>query len=537
MLRDKTQRRIVPRWRPSGQAPDSSDFASLKRPAAKATQAEDLVGSAWRAFVDDRNIGTASEALSEALLARNADAARDASRYILQSASDAPPLLLRWARDCSDGAIPELAPAVDEVSKARALLKLSPKNAVVWADMARHYAIQGDRKRALKCMKSAVQLAPDHRWILRTASRFLVHQGDNVAAHSMLAAHPRSKGDPWLMAAELACAHVAGKAPKLWKIGNEALRYDRYAPAHVSELAIAIGMMELEAGNRKLARKLVQRGLIAPTENVLAQVLWAKESKHLGDGIAKLDSLVGANGDAFEAAYKLRIRKGDITEAMQACRNWIADEPFASRPKLEATFVASLLDDHATVVRLASEVLRTDGHLSGPIELNLMFSEISQGTIGRNDPARVLKSATRLRTLIDAGGPLAIHATANLALLSYRIGDGDAGQQLYQTAIDLARRIDGFDSAAIAATYAAREAILFGAAGASTRLDEAVELANRAESEACLFYTRKLRALAKAPERAAEILSPSATETYLRPMKILNIGKGAGGYVLTIGRA
>jgi len=214
-----------------------ADFGSLKKPSASNARAADSSGVAFRAFTAERSLGSASDALAEALLERNADAAKGAATYVVQYGSNAPTPLLRLASEtlASDvspsGYLP--APSEGDVAQWRSLLRLSPRNAAVWADMARHYSSQGDKKQALRCMQTALQLAPDHRWMLRTASRFLVHQQDYSAAHRLLANHPRTKTDPWLMAAELACAHIAGEVPKSWKVANDALRFDRFSAKHI----------------------------------------------------------------------------------------------------------------------------------------------------------------------------------------------------------------------------------------------------------------------------------------------------------------
>lgn len=541
MLRDKNQpRRIIPRWQPSALASSAAGFSSLKKTQAHTARAADAKGTAFQAFFEERNLGSASEALSEAILERNVEAATHVATYILQNKSRAPAPLLRLAGDAmaSRGSAAEILPppSIGDVAHWRSMLKISPNNPAVWADMARHYSSLGDKKQALRCMKTALQLAPNHRWMLRTASRLLIHQEDSAAAHKLLANHPRTKSDPWLMAAELACAHIAGKAPKSWKTANEALRFDRFPAAHISELATAVGMMELEGGQRKQARKLVQRALVAPTENTLAQVLWAKEAKHLGDGIPSLDGLISARGDAFEAAYRIQLKRGDVQDALKACLHWGGDEPFAARPRVEATFVASLLDDHSLVDRSVDEALRIDGKLSLPLELNQLFAKLSSGQFLLQDADSVLKTELRLRALIDIGGPVSIHATANLALLNYRSGNFELGKDLYRKAIDMARKIEGFESAALAATFAAREAILAGVAGCETLLEEAIQLAERAGSEPASFYNRKLQALIAAPEHAALILSPSSATQYLKPMKILSVSKDKRGFVLTVGR-
>lgn len=534
LLRDKTQRRIVPRWRPSGSAPSAPEFASVKTSRRPSLASTDHGGAAFRAFAEDQCVGSASEALAEALLERNAEVAKSTATYILQHASDAPPLLLALARE-STGPLRDSAPAAYDVATTRALLRLSPRNAALWSDLARHHAGLGDKRQAHKYMKAALQLAPNHRWMLRTASRFFVHQEDAEAAHRLLAEHPRTRNDPWLIAAELACAHVAGRQPKFWKVANEIIRFDRFSPSHISELATAVGMMELESGNRKQARKLVNRGLIAPTENTLAQVLWAKETKHLSDGIARLDSLVHERHDAFEAEFKLCLKRGDMPAALTACKRWIDDEPFAARPKQEVTYVAALLDDHDSTCRMAQQVLRVDGRMSVGLELNEIFAKLSGGKYGIGAQPELQRVRAKLEVLAKVTGPVAVHATANLALWNYRHASAEVGKALYRVAIELARKTEGFDSAAHAAIFAAREALRAGDPTADVEIATAVELATRAGNEACLFYTRKLQAAARTPARLDQILSPSSAVEFLKPTRILKVAKEGEAYVLTIG--
>lgn len=536
LLPDRTQRRIVPRWRASGAAAAAPEFTSVKAAPRATSSSADQAGAAFRAFQDDRSVGSAAEALAESLLEGNREAAKTAAIFIAQNPFDAPASLLNLARSTT-GELSSITAIASEVATTRALLKLSPRNPVLWSDMARHYASQGEKQRARRCMSAALQLAPDHRWMLRTAARFFIHQEDPAAAHRLLSMHPRTKNDPWLIAAELACAHVAGRTPKFWKVANEIIKFDRYSPLHISELATAVGMMELESGNRKQARKLVQKGLIAPTENTLAQVLWAKDRKHLGDGMAKLNMLIKSTEDAYEAEFKLCLQRGDLPAALSACNNWVSDEPFAARPLHEITYLASLLDDHDLTFRTSDRVLRLDGQMSVGLELNRMFAKLSSNKLRPDKDADEIHCLeVRLRQLIAQPGAVAVHATANMALWNYRFGSAEAGRALYRSAVELARKSQGLESAAHAAMFAAREALLSGEPEAPQDLATAADLAERAGSELCLFYVRKLDALAKAPGMRQQILSPSSAEQYLRPMKLLNISKGPTGYVLTVGR-
>ena len=100
MLRDKNQpRRIIPRWRPSALAASSAGFASLKKTQAHSARAADVNGTAFQAFTEERNLGSASDALSEAILERNVEAAKHVATYVLQNKSNAPPPLVRLASD------------------------------------------------------------------------------------------------------------------------------------------------------------------------------------------------------------------------------------------------------------------------------------------------------------------------------------------------------------------------------------------------------------------------------------------------------
>ena len=482
-------------------------------------------------------MGSAAEALAESLLEGNKEAARTVAKFISQNPLGAPTALLDLARSTSGEMVADPAISIStDIGTVRKLLRLSPRNPVLWSDMARHYATLGQKKRAHKCMTTALELAPDHRWMLRTASRFLIHQGDAAAAHRLLATHPRTKSDPWLIAAEIACAHVAGRAPKYWKAAAEIIRFDRYAPLHISELATAVGMMELESGNRKGARKLVNKALVSPTENTLAQVLWAKEKKHLGDGLEKLDVLIQSTGDAFEAEFRRRVQRGDLLAALNACRRWMEDEPFAARPRLEITYVAAMLDDHDLAIRTANQVLQIDGRMSLGLELNQIFAKLSSGQLTESkDAQEINRLEVRLQQLRDHSPAAAVHATANLALWNYRYGSAATGRSLYQEAVDLARKHSGLDTAADAAMFAAREALLAGDEQALQDLATAKDMAGRASSESSLFYIRKLEALADAPEMRKQILSPSSAAKYLKPTKVLRISKDDGGYVLTVG--
>jgi tetratricopeptide (TPR) repeat protein len=517
----KSTRRILPRWRASIKTGKNSDFAALKEPPRVSCNVEEELRQQADDFAHSPLLGTAAEFLSTALLAGKTDTAAIAASFILEHQDKAPHALIQLAQRAT-GNTEELNPVTsdEQIAKTRRLLRINPKNPVLWSDMARHFAGLGDKREASRCMKTALHLAPDHRWILRTAARFLVHQDDPVAAHTLLAKHPRTKIDPWLMAAELACAQVAGRAPKFWKQAGDILRWDRVSPVHISELATAVAMMELESGERKKARKYVHKSLIAPTENTLAQIFWAKENRHLNDGFG-LDELVKSANDAYEADFQVAVLGGDLLRALVAAQSWSTDEPFAARPCVEIAYIASLLDNHDLTIKMAHRVKQLDGRSDPSLELNAIFSTLSSGKLNKEgDWAELEKIKINLLRTIEQKDVNTCHAVANLGLWHYRYGDALVGRELYQQAISNAQKTQRAELATMAAIFAAREAILSSDPSASAIFHQAQTLAGKTAHKASDFYIRKLDELILNPSKADEILSPSSAEKFLSVKKI-----------------
>lgn len=513
----KSDRRILPRWQASSKAPQSGGFSSLRAPKKTGIYNNFTLPEVLDSFNSSPDIGVAAEVLSVALLESNEKAARNAINFIEQHADHAPSSLLRLSRSVFDtDNTPSVASNEVMIKNTRKLLRLNQNNPMLWSDMARHFASLGRRERANRYMRVALQQAPDHCWMLRTAARFFVHQQDAEAAHKLLAEHPRTKQDPWLIAAELACAQVAGRAPRFWKQANEILKFDKFSPRHISELATAVAMMELESSSgRKKARKLITKGLLAPTENTLAQVFWAKQQKHLGNGFG-LDALVREVHDAYEAEFRRNLEHGDLLAALKAAQTWSVDEPFAARPKAEIAYIASLFDDHDLTSEMERAVLRIDGETDPTLRMNALFSRLSSGSLTiESDGDELLKIRASLVGAIEQRKDEAYHAIANLGLWQYRYGSMEEGRELYQTAISIAEKRHSLESAAEAAVFAAREALLRKDPNAFAVLVQAKELSKRSKSKSSEFYLRKLDALAASPEKSSEILSPSSAERFL----------------------
>jgi tetratricopeptide (TPR) repeat protein len=524
VLRGKTQRRIVPRWRTSSSRDNVQELDTLKAiPVATGDDGQHAF-EASRTFESYPSVGAAADLLAASSMASDEVSVARAVAFLLRNESLAPKALTNLAKSIqltSQLGEKSTALATDssdvevfKVSQLRQLARLDSDNPLVWSDLARHYASIGDRRKADRCMRTALKLAPNHRWILRTAARFFVHSGDPIAAHSLLAKHPYTNRDPWLLAAEIATAQVAQRAPKFWGQAVDHIKWSRFAPVHLSELATAIAMFELEDGRTKSARRLVERALIAPTENTLAQVSWARQNRNLNDA-NELSVLARKNERAFEARYGILLGAGSILQAQVEGKRWAIDEPFATRPRAGLAFIAAMLDDHVEAIRLTNEVRRIDRQVDHTLDLNSVFAELSSGHLS-NEADKPRLDAIRAQLTDQSETDDDCHALANLALWQYRYGDAEEGRRIYERAILRIEKTESAESAALAATFAARESILARQAVASVLMEKANLLAERSRSEIVKFYLRKLEALVKAPDKSNYLLSPASARSFTK---------------------
>lgn len=543
---DKFQRRILPRWRTSGSAAQSADLMATKPLRFRVVNDGSHLLEARNAFEREPSIGNAADLIAAASMAGETGTAEQAAGFVLENATHAPQTLLSLAHSLLDEPIaPTGVPLVGTrsngtvIAHTRTLLRLNPHNPVLWSDMARHHASHGNQRDAKRCMDVALQLAPNHRWLLRIATRFLVHSGEKEEAHRLLARHPRTPKDPWLLAAELATAQVAERPPKFWRQCNDFLKIGGVAPLHLSELATAVGMFELESGETKKARRLVGMALRDPTENTLAQVSWARENKHLKGAIV-LDDLVQKASNAFEADFRLKERAGDLLGAKSAGEQWANDEPFAARPIIGLVFISSILDDYDQTIELAEKVRRLrrpDVREDLTMEMNTLFARMSSVHLSLEKNGREIEAIhTRLKVISEEKN--AYHALANLALWHYRFGQAQVGAALYQKVIETLEKNGSLDSASLATAYAAREAILARQPGAQVLLEQAKALAKRSRYAVADFYVRKLDHLIIAPEKSKEILSPTSAARYLLSFKpkpaTVRLVKGPNGPIILV---
>ena len=358
-----TNRRVLPRWRSFGRT-TTNELKSSAGNTPAIVSSDPMVWDLYRTWRDDPSIQNASEVVDAALLASDASIAVGPARQMLESGSAVMPAVRFVAKRILHGEreveienvrnelIPEGKIKDSIQTRIRKLKRRSldePRNGLLWLELARQYSAFGQEKSAEKAIKKAIAVAPNNRFILRTAVRFFTHIGQPDIGHDIVRRADGLSSDPWIQSAEIAVASVTGRRSRAIRPGRLVLANDSVSPVHKSELASAIGTEELVSGRNRRAKRLFLRSLAAPTENSLAQAQWASHEINLDINRRMFDL-----GGAFEARALYEAGAGNFEAATIEAIKWNEDEPFSVGPSVFGSFIASsVLQDH----KLAEQIV------------------------------------------------------------------------------------------------------------------------------------------------------------------------------------
>lgn len=510
----------MPRWWRSADAATTKEFAPLKAGKPLPVPDKTLLDSQLREFGENPTLGIAAETIAAAAMAGEKERAREAAKFVLAHPEDASPLLQRSARAALGLPVEDhvLGNEDTEIGRIKDLLRLNPRNAALWVDLARLQAAKGGgkeaKKRARRSILAALTLAPNNRWVLRSANRFFLHIEEPDVAHRLLARHQRTRTDPWLMAAEIATAQILGVTPTSQKVALSLIRAKSLPPSHRSELYAACATSEMESGGHKFARRLFSTALENTTENAVAQAEWAQ--REMGDSVEVQPALSRVTG-AFEAECWIHFYEGRLDQAFTAAKEWWCDEPFATNPVSMVCYLAGLREDFRTILDVTDRIIPRDP--DDPLHRhNRIFALIASGEIfhGKQIEDLVLDYTIGRVRRVDNDYS---HAMANIGMFLYRIGEHASGRRAYEASIEVAKRRGNVLLAINAGLYHAREAILQEAFWADAVLEEAQRLyksSKRLSGAAIGKYLDKL-AVARKDRSMAEIirLQESAVQSEL----------------------
>lgn len=492
------ERRVVPRWRPWREAVSIEDVRPVVvREANKKINLEDLeqTRSHWET---NRSLPFAADFLGAAFALSQGEAAKDAAGFVLNSKQPTNRALRQLAKlvlsvpAVEQVMVEPVLPTKETSHKRIRMLRNSlhsfPRNPLALMDLAREYVGLGQPWAAIKPVREALALAPTSRFVLRSASRFFLHHKDNEQAHDILRRAERTKKDPWLISAEIAVASAAGRRSSLVKLGRQFVESRKFHPSHISELASALGTLELEEGRIRLMKKLFRTALENPTENSLAQAAWvARKVGHLG-----FQPNIKDTPRSYEAGAWTNITNGHWEDSLEDAELWLCDEPFSKRPTWFGSWVAlSTAPDYAKAEHMAKLGIKT--HTDDFILLNNLTVALAYQ--GKTSDAVQCFNRIHPRTGEDQ------HTATYLAtsgLLQFRLGVVDGGRKLYRMAVDDAKRNKATLAVVLALLHFAREEYRL----ARSKGDELVK-------EALLDFEKLSPLERKVSDRVLQLIRPS----------------------------
>lgn len=454
---DDPERRVVPRWRPWREAVSIEDVRPVDvRQTNKKINLEDLeqTRSQWE---KNKSLPFAADFLGAAFALSQGEAAKDAAIFVLNSKRPTNKALQHLAKLVlsvpaeEQAAVEPILPTKEtshhRIRMLRKSLHSFPRHPLALMDLAREYVGLGQSRAAIKPVRQALALAPTSRFVLRSASRFFLHHKDNEQAHDILRRSERTKKDPWLISAEIAVASAAGRRSSLIKLGRQLIESRKFHLSHISELASALGTLELEDGRIRLMKKLFRTALVYPTENSLAQAAWvARKVGHLG-----FEPNIRDIPRSYEAGAWTNITNGHWDDSLGDAELWSCDEPFSKRPTRFGSWVAlGTAPDYVKAEHIAKRGIKT--HSDDFILLNNLTVALAY----QDKTSEAVQYFNRIHPGTGEDQYTTTYLATN-GLLQFRLGQVDDGRKLYRMAVNNAKRNKTTLAVVLALLHFARE--------------------------------------------------------------------------------
>ncbi len=332
-----------------------------------------------------------------------------------------------------------------EISKLKRMVGREPKFGVGWIELARSYVVLNQIEKAKRCILTALFVAPSDRFVLRSAARFFIHLNEYDRAHYILIKSPFASSDPWILSSILSLNRKTNKKSNHFSKGKKILTDNKYSDFSTTELASAMGTIELYNGSVKQAKRLFKKSLAKPSDNSLAQVSWYS---NLGD-------LEGGNYPNLDYAYEAdtvrSYRNGEIEYSYEQNLKWIMEEPFSIRPILTASYnTSTFLENYKETINIVKLGLKTNPSNSR-LKNNLIYGLIMDGQL--NEASEIFKT-------ISAENDNKFTLNATKGLLEFRSGRIEKGRELYNETIDSFKKKNLAYLEALAYVNYAREEVI-----------------------------------------------------------------------------
>jgi hypothetical protein len=453
------ERRVIPNWRDFKRTLQIGELGSFNRPKKGIDINIDRAINDWN---DEQNIGSAADVVNAAYISDkyNFSELHEAIKHIRDNENSSSNTLLQLIELIENKSANQinknpskiiLEKDVETIMEfqsfinSRTLNKLISRtknitrnelyNPIIWVELARLYVIHGQEGKAENAILTALHLAPDNRFVLRSATRFFIHTEQFEKALFYLRKSNSLKNDPWLISAHVATSSIMDRFSPLIKDGERLVFSNEFSPFELTELCSSLGTLEFNDGSFKKAKQFFNKSMINPNDNSLAQIEW----------VSKKDSRFKVNPFSFEnvinpfEAYSLdSYKNGNWEDAYYNCLKWFLDVPFSKRPILLGSYVAgSILKDKKAAILLCEIGLQAN-----PFDPSLL-NNIVYNIFTSDDNSKASKYLKQLKEINIASLPNESKITiqATFGLVALRTKEIELGKKLYELAIQNSERI------------------------------------------------------------------------------------------------
>jgi len=458
-----TRRTVVPRWRPLSRTPfhELASTGGSRVINARPLWRLEVAHTRWRA---ETSLENAVDLFDTAMAFSNTEITREVAEWITVKGSEATPAILSYSRrtlgtdevtedDRVSGPIPTASARLQyPISRLKHRMAECPRDAISACELSRLYTVAGQRDKSVHWMQRALSLAPDDRYILRSCAQLFTHRGEPERALEVIWQSTSVRQDPWIQAAEVAVADASGRSPR-WAQKQRAKMIGATPHINRSELAVGLATLEEKSGSRhRSIGRLIQNGLVIPTENAVAQAIWLEG--HTGVEF-KAENSIATVGFAGEAKARQAVESGDYRVALSHCDEWILDEPY-SVPGYMLAGVCSgtYLNDHERAIRY---------YLSAN-KLSPRDPRAINGLLVANVYAGKLTEAEDMYTRLSAfrnDQEILPYLRAAHGLIQFRVGNIEEGRLAYLDAIEASAKLAQPGLDLVAAMYWIEQEALF----------------------------------------------------------------------------
>ena len=335
------------------------------------------------------------------------------------------------------------------IAQLKVVLTREPLNALRWADLAREYTVLAQSAKATSAIRVALLLAPENRFVLRSAATLYVQIDEKDRAVTLLETAPSLTVDPWVLAPYVAISDLADHKSHHHRDAVRLLQDENMGRHDLAELAAALGTAEVNAGSGRRGRQLLRQSVEDPTENSLAQVEWM--SAHLHSRL--VDTTLSDVLRDFEARARRAAYEGRWKDAVTSSAQWLDDQSFSADAACFGSFCAWVAEDWSEAERIANDGLRSNpGH---PVLLN----NKAVALVETGELVKAVEVLSHGREVLAQSRDRAVLA-ATEGMLFFRMGMVETGRRRYDRIITFFEERHETEIAARAALVLTREEIL-----------------------------------------------------------------------------